>query len=332
MKNFILTAAAAFACLVSPAQVSNLTFQSHQGLFTELSNYPTAMIITHLLYDDDVTPSQVTLPFTFSFAGAQHDTLHISENGFVWFGQQEPFMQQEYYPISTPHSPQIKGIISPLGTDLEPHKHSGLVTSLQSGVVGVAPNRMFIVQWLNTSRFNLSMTGDTLSFQIKFYEGSNEIEFAYGYFGINANQQTGAEVGLKGDQHSDFNNRTVVTGNWANSSPGASQNEVCQLDSVSKPSFGRLFRWTGLSTGLSERESRHSFKVFPNPFSDKIGILSSSEIELSYRVSDMSGRVIKHGIIVTNTVDLSELKAGTYFLYLEAEGIQHRELIIKTEN
>lgn len=56
--------------------------------------------------------------------------------------------------------------------------------------------------------------------------------------------------------------------------------------------------------------------IYPNPFTDVISITNSDEIR-SISVIDLSGRVLKSNIKVSESINLSDLKSGMYLLNLE---------------
>jgi hypothetical protein len=331
MKKLFLAISTLMLGLHSNAQVNSLIFSAQQGLFTEIVNYPNSGVTTHTLIDDYVIPSKVAIPFSFNFSGKIHDSLNISENGFIWFGTQDISMHFDYFPISTVHDTAIKGVVAPLGSDLEPHKHANLVTTLKSGAVGAAPNRIFIIEWLNTSRYNVDPTGDTLDFQIKLYESTGEIEFVYGFFNLDKTLFAPLEVGLKGDDYSDFNNRTIYTGNWNSTSAGVSQSAICNLDSVTMPNPGQLFRWNNNPSSVLFNEGNvNKVVVYPNPFETYIKVNTTSNIsEKYYQVLDLSGTLVKEGKFNSEAIDLGDLPSSTYILVLKCDDKVTRKSIIK---
>jgi endoglucanase len=75
-----------------------------------------------------------------------------------------------------------------------------------------------------------------------------------------------------------------------------------------------------------------SVKVFPNPFSDSFNLkLSNQQILKSLRFVDISGRLINKikPNLLTNVYNLSNLKAGIYFLIIETDQGFFQQKIIK---
>jgi hypothetical protein len=96
---------------------------------------------------------------------------------------------------------------------------------------------------------------------------------------------------------------------------------------------GYSYTWGG-STGKSilkeEVEAEvTAVSVYPNPVSRLLQIASNSPA-LSYQLSGISGNIVQYGKVVNNTVDVSNLAAGLYFLKIRFEnGLEHQQKIIK---
>jgi hypothetical protein len=87
------------------------------------------------------------------------------------------------------------------------------------------------------------------------------------------------------------------------------------------------------TSSLSVKDSlAASVKVFPNPFSDSFNLkLSNQHILKSLRFVDISGRLINKikPNLLTNVYNLSNLKAGIYFLIIETDQGFFQQKIIK---
>ena len=164
---------------------------------------------------DDVSYPGVSLGFTFDFNGKTYTSVGVNTNGFVWFGTTTPG-GATYNAISSASG--VEGIASIFGNDLIGNlDYDGIVLpSLKYTTTGIAPNRIFTVQWLNMDLFpsqNFIFNTDVnrLDFQIKLYEGSNHVEFVYtdqNMFFYNTSRTKNVAIGLRGLNNSDFNDRT----------------------------------------------------------------------------------------------------------------------------
>lgn len=116
-------------------------------------------------------------------------------------------------------------------------------------VDGVAPNRIFTIQWEGYNDYGATSTASNyLSFQLKLAETANTIQIVYGdYFNISTTSRTN-QIGLRGATNADFNNRLGAAGNpWNNTSNGTANNSTVARDNVNFPASGLTFMWTPAS-------------------------------------------------------------------------------------
>src|SRR6218665_275983 len=100
--------------------------------------------------------------------------------------------------------------------------------------------------------------------------------------------------------------------------PSADIGYICGKDGV-------ILKITnGQVAGINE--SVLSFSLAPNPAKDFIQINSTYK-NLQYAISDLQGKLVKTG--TESTVDISELKAGTYIITLELDGKTVSQQLIK---
>lgn len=136
--------------LTAKAQVNSYSFQNGGSSFP----YLVALGVTpteHIVNDDAVSPAIVSLPFTFKFGGVNQNSLGISENGFVWFGPAQPDEVSLAEPLTNTQSNLVQGIISVAGVDLHPINTNLAQTKISTAVLGQAPNRIFVVEWVRHS-------------------------------------------------------------------------------------------------------------------------------------------------------------------------------------
>lgn len=159
---------------------------------------------------DDVQ-AIAALPFPFVYDGYSYDSVQISTNGWLEFGTGT---QGSLFGIST--SGQVGGFFNPvLATTARPTKVLGLwwsdlgtgsIGAITYRTLGIAPNRIFIVQWKDVlANFNESVSTMKINFQVYLFEGTNAIEYHYGPVIAGTFSGVGASIGMKdylgGDYH-----------------------------------------------------------------------------------------------------------------------------------
>jgi hypothetical protein len=70
---------------------------------------------------------------------------------------------------------------------------------------------------------------------------------------------------------------------------------------------------------------KHDVAIYPNPFTDKITIVSHSA-QLHYQLFDISGKQMRSGVVF-NELQLNDIKEGIYLLKLMDE--QHNVFVKK---
>ncbi len=102
----------------------------------------------------------------------------MNSNGSLRFGA-TPISTTLYDPIGQ----AAQSLITAYGADQRTHAGNGKV---HFKVIGSAPNRELVVEWLNTqANFNASGTAD-LTYQVHLFETSGVIEFVYGAMNMSA--------------------------------------------------------------------------------------------------------------------------------------------------
>ncbi|MEO8769019.1 MAG: BNR-repeat neuraminidase N-terminal domain-containing protein [Ferruginibacter sp.] len=230
------------ACNPAKALITNYTFESTSGSYVPLAGGTT--YLTGSAWDDGVS-SLIQMPFAFNYNNLSYTTLSINANGFITMGATSSSTTYCGLQQSTANS------IAGYGADL---RAASAGSSIQYGVMGVAPNRQFVIQWTDCRQF-FSATTNHWSFQIILNETSNEVQVVMGT--ITSTTTLGAnncadvagesgDVGLLGNSTQDFNLRSVTNGTdtWATSGTGIAINAVCNLSSTNFPASGLTYTWT----------------------------------------------------------------------------------------
>ena len=125
---------------------------------------------TQVSLSDDSMSGAIPLGFAFDYFGVIYSDIYISSNGFLTVLPGQSNGCCTGYPIPDPTSPN--GVIAGWWEDLNLSGGGAVHTQ----TLGVAPNRVFIVQFTNVPHYS---TGNEVSMQFKLFEGSNAIEVHY---------------------------------------------------------------------------------------------------------------------------------------------------------
>lgn len=144
-----------------------------------------------LILGDDTISGLIYLPFTFTFYGKPYARLYVGSNGLIGFGYSGMYSSANTV-LPTAYAPNAA--IYPYWDNLNPAA-GGYVST---GTVGTAPNRKFVVSWVNVPRGY--STTVKLSVQAILTEDSNDIVFQYlnvspsgGYYGSGGSATIGIE-------------------------------------------------------------------------------------------------------------------------------------------
>jgi hypothetical protein len=85
------------------------------------------------------------------------------------------------------------------------------------------------------------------------------------------------------------------------------------------------------STGIHDNEvSLYNIVLYPNPANHTIYISTDGLLpeNINYRIFDMSGKVLKKGVLISDSINISELSTGIYTIYLTVNNHTIRKRII----
>ncbi|MES2798779.1 MAG: T9SS type A sorting domain-containing protein [Bacteroidota bacterium] len=243
------------------AQVATYGFSQVAGTYTPITGgtvYLTATSDDQRAVDP-ATPAGGTvttgvgLPigFDFIYNGFTADRLAINNNGWISLGHSSltPAVNNasssSYTALSatsTATPATLRNRIGAVARDLQ--AQVGAEVRLET--IGIAPNRVCIIQWTGYKRFGTNGTGDNLNFQIRLYETSNVVEAVYGAWTFGTTVTTGAvgaQVGLGGSVNTDYNNRTSIS-DWNTAIAGTVNNATIAMGGTNiVPVNGTVFRW-----------------------------------------------------------------------------------------
>ncbi len=193
--------------------------------------------------------TNLPIGFTFRFAGTNYTTFTLSSNGFITFGSTPPNDFDSPISSNTPYD----GAVSPLGADLVGNTTSGVGSAgqLRYQLLGTSPSRTLVVQFSNFQPFGSNTT--LLNFQIRLNEGSNVLNLNYGPIQTANNLNVQAEVGLRGADNTQFNNRKTTT-DWTQTTPGSLASDSEVLSNAVKPQPGLVYSFTPPNSCASPRQ------------------------------------------------------------------------------
>lgn len=180
MKNRVLfTTLSSLAALAAgmPAQAQVYINSAQPTPYVNLPNIPGIQNVTSLTFDlpDDGQVSNVPIGFTFNFLGNNFTTLNFGTNGYLTFGSSNSASDLSNVAVGPGGATNY---IAPIWDDL---RHPA-AQNARSGTLGVAPNRIFVIEGGPCSRYPLSAAGD-LMYQVWLYEANGRFEYRVG--GVN---------------------------------------------------------------------------------------------------------------------------------------------------
>jgi hypothetical protein len=285
-STYNLTELTGNATTIAPAPSTSLNyiFSASSGSFTANAS-PTQIWGTSA---DESYNTLITLPFTFYYGGcatSAYTTCYVSTNGWINLGATATGSKNTNDLSWINYGP----IIAPLWDDLSTYS-SG--SSVNYKTTGVAPNRVFTVEWLNM-RWDYASTA-TISFQVKLYETSNTIEFVYRQeAGAVSNTSGGASIGLCGG--------SVSTDFYSLNNTGTSPTAIygTQTSNLStRPATGQIYTWTlpttmtYVSSTVTQASTADTYQATNNQEITKVQIAvngSCSPFNLLQMVINMNG-------------------------------------------
>ena len=151
-----------------PTVASNYAYATGTtGSFTDMSSGTTTLLAANL---DDSASALTAIGFNFYFQGALQTQFSVNSNGSIRLGAAAT--TTAYNPLGAAAS----NVITAYGADQRTH----LTGKVHSKVIGSAPNRQLVIEFLNMqANFNSGGTAD-LTYQVILSETTGNIGFVYG--------------------------------------------------------------------------------------------------------------------------------------------------------
>jgi len=227
MIKALLPIAVVFWVNLALAMVNEYTFSQSTQTYTEITGG--TVVATGNIDDMEYL---VPLPFPFTFNQTSVTVMAMSSKGNLSFDAGD---NQFYYPaIST--SIAGTGVAAPLSMDLQGRADG----EMRYEVFGTSPNQIAIYQWKNWRGYESANVNDNWNFQVILYQTTNNLAFRYGDFSWQSSYAGTAQVGLRGTDNTDFNNRTTTT-NWSATAAGTLNTANCTISSTVFPPNGLQF-------------------------------------------------------------------------------------------
>lgn len=199
----MVTGSAVFA----QSNYSQTNFRFSQVSYSDISGTGTPISMTNPETGSSTTPQNIGFDFTFN--GTLFTQFMIHADGILKLGTVAPGAATDiavspansYTAVFTNTTDAFQNIIMPFFTNLV---KGGADPEFHVQTTGTAPNRVCVVQWKNLRDADNTNGGaqhqfSNLQFQVRFYEGTNDIEFIYGSFTPSASTSLvrNAAVGIK---------------------------------------------------------------------------------------------------------------------------------------
>ncbi len=135
---------------------------------------------------DDIWGPVFELPFNFCFFGTNYPTVQVGSNGVLSFGSNFPALvgggcPWNTNPATTVPNPAfpIRNAIYGVYQDIDPSEETTVPHTINYQVLGTAPCRTFVLNFVNVRQFGFNCTEEEIGLQtsqIVLYETSNNIE------------------------------------------------------------------------------------------------------------------------------------------------------------
>jgi hypothetical protein len=228
MKKVLLFVFVVFCTLLGKSQIAYLATngQNVTGTYTDLGSNGTAITINFsgaaMTFDNDNSVVQ-NIGFNFEFNSTIFTQFVLNTNGFIKLGNAAPSSTTIFYDAT---SSTYGGCINAMDSNLiYPFNHDlqgAISPEYRVYTNGSSPNRICTIQYknvkdkMNTGGSDLQYAN--MNFQIKLYEGTNNVEFVYSSFTATANPSVfkTAAVGLKASNaDNSINVAKSSSGSWA---------------------------------------------------------------------------------------------------------------------
>ena len=231
--RILLFAALFFMAPFTKAQVSTTPFSQSMDVYQTING-----TVVDAPMEDDVFHPNLPIGFTFVYNGVATNKFGICTNGFIVM---DSAMHSSLWTLTGNNTNQLSALMADL-------KNDNAGGSIEYVTVGTAPNRVCVIQWKDYGIFAIPYCH--LNVQIRLFEGTNCIQYVYGYNALSGTAGQPFFVGLTGANTSDFLLRTTNS-SWMTSIPSPNFPGLgMQLNALNTVPSGLVFSFGGcLATG-----------------------------------------------------------------------------------
>lgn len=169
--------------------------------------------------------------------------------------------------------------------------------------------------WLISPQITLGTTGNVLTFWAKACDGAYAETFKVG---ISSTTATTGVTALSTGNVTTAANVTWVQYTYAIPASFNSQPVYISINCISQDKFGLAiddFKVTTTGTLKTSDFFKNNFTVYPNPANDVINVSNLGNLEITKAsITDVNGRIVKEVNSSFDSINISELNAGVYFL------------------
>ena len=314
-------AAALLLLAARPAQaqdVSQYQFAASSGTFTPLVG---GTAVSNLSANDAIS-ANISLPFAFTYGGRAITTFQATTDGYIDFRGSSTYSQS----INTLGAGLTT--LAPFYDDL-----TGVNGRASYAVSGTSPNRVFTFEWLNWA-VGYTATAPNLSFQVKFYEGTNAIQFVYRpEAGAFDSSIASASIGLDGGTTTAGSRGNYISLTNASASPMVVNNAAAGAMPVNtinaRPAAGQTYTFAPAGVTLAARTALGTsrLEVYPNPtqgaFTLRLPALTAERTAQVALFNSLGQQMKTYSLELSpagtqSQVDVSSLAAGLYTLRVQA--------------
>jgi hypothetical protein len=252
------------------------------GTYADLNTNGTAITTNFgggaITYDEDNSAVQ-NIGFTFFYNGTSFTQFVLHTDGFIRLGS-SPTTSSAPWTITSFFVPETN-LIAPFNRDLVAGTGGPEYRVYTSGAAG---SRVCTIQFKNLADYGSSKQFSNMSFQVKLYETTNNVEFVYGTFTSSGNTAKSKDfvVGLKADF-----SIGVYSGKAANTVWGAttfvnggpvSAGDYHNATKTELPTAGRTYRFTAVPSPVPNDAQVKAIYLngkYPIPSSNPITITAS---------------------------------------------------------
>lgn len=235
--------------VVAPITINtgNYKFSATSGTYTPIVGGTSTSLPVGA---DDTLSNSFPIGFTFNYGGTNYTNIRVNSNGLLTFNATGNASAANNLATTTT---SFRPGIAPLWDDLQ------CTVGVTYQVSGTAPNRVLTVQWQNME-WNWS-SSVAISFQVKLYEGSNDIQLAYQQeAGGNPGGSGGASIGLMGTaatnyvslQDSSANPTLSTTASTNNISAKPANGQIYTFKRVAPVTY--TYEWSSTPAGFTSTD------------------------------------------------------------------------------